>query len=260
MSVRPKKSSCILGVFAGAFRSCEDGAYSRTRLLFKIRCGRWDCPHCRQKKASRVFRRALNGSIAAEALNPGFRTYNVKLLTLTYGGKGKRAGSSPLEAAKEMKEAWSLLRKAINHLFGRFDFLKVFETHDDGWPHLHVVLCGKAIAPVKVLAEITRLWRYKYGFGFVKLNWCSSPKQALKYILKYLFKCPAQFKRVRLFSSSEGALLPPEKKIEKQWEEKELLWRGGKGTWRKCERLLDQLGEVDCFIDREVFPLKECPF
>ena len=229
-------------------------------MVVKIRCGRWDCPYCGKRKARRVFKRAMNGGIAAEALRDGFRTYNIKLLTLTYGGKGKRATSTPAEAAREMQVGWAKLRKEITHLFGRFEFLKVFETHEDGWPHLHVVICGESIASAKVLGEIQRLWRYRYGFGFVKLNWCQDPKQALKYIMKYLFKCPVQLKKIRLFSSSAGALLPVEKKVEKDWEETRLLWMEGKETYRECAGWLDRLKDEEVHIEMQVFPVKDCPF
>jgi hypothetical protein len=229
-------------------------------MVVKIRCGRWDCPYCGPRKARRVFKRAMNGGIAAEAQKDGFRGYNIKLLTLTYGGKGKRAMSTPAEAARQMQDAWAKLRKEITYLFGRFDFLKVFETHEDGWPHLHVVMCGENIASAKVLGEIQRLWRYRYGFGFVKLNWCQDPKRVLKYILKYLFKCPGQFKKIRLFSASEGALVPVEKKEMKEWEEIKLVWRDASETFRECARLLDQLKDEEVHIEMEVFPLKDCPF
>jgi hypothetical protein len=229
-------------------------------MVVKIRCGRCDCPYCRERKAKKLLKRALNGEIAAEAQKDGFRTYNIKLLTLTYGGKGKRATSTPAEAALEMQEAWAKLRKELRHLFGGFHFLKVFETHEDGWPHLHVVMCGETIAPAKVLAEITRLWRYRYGFGFVKMNWCSEPKRALKYVMKYLFKCPVQFKNIRLFSASEGALLSPEEKPDRQWEESEVLWKDSGRMFRKCAALLARLGEEEVLIEAEVFPVQDCPF
>ena len=260
MPTRPKRSACILGVMSGTYRTCENGQYSKGRMLLKIRCGRWDCPYCRERKAKRLYKRAMSGEIAAEAQRAGFRTYNIKLLTLTYGGKGKRSGSSPAEAAIEMQGAWAKLRKELRHLFGGFHFLKVFETHEDGWPHLHVVMCGENISPVKVLAEIERLWRYRYGFGFVKMNWCSDPKRALRYVLKYLFKCPVQFKDLRLFTCSEGALQRVQGKVDRVWEELRLWWREGGATFRECERLLVRLGEEEEYIEAEVFPVKGCPF
>lgn len=212
----------------------------------------------------KVKARALQGEIMEEAKKNGFRAFNLKLLTLTYGGKEKRAGSSAAQAAAEMQEGWEKLRKAIRHIFGGFHFLKVYETHKDGWPHLHVVLCGEAIAPVKVLAEITRLWR-RYGFGHVKLNcrpgW--SPKKCINYILKYLFKCPAQFKAIRLFSSSEGALHrvhePPWE--TRDWEETNLHWIGSQEGHLAALRLLREMGETEYLpLEVEVFPMKSCPF
>lgn len=252
----------MLGVFTGTYRAgYECGQHYEGRITVKIRCNRWDCPNCGPRKTKKLYKRAFNGEIAAMAVEAGFTTgYNMKFLTLTYGGKAKRANSTPAMAAQEMSDAWSKLRKELRYIYGGFHFIKVFENHENGWPHLHVLLAGKAIAPREVLDDVTRLWRYRYGLGFVKLNWAQSPQRALKYMLKYLFKCPVQYPKVRMFSNSEGALEPPAQKPAKQWIEMKMNWVESAETYRDAQELLDKLGDSECFLEVEVFPVEGVPF
>jgi hypothetical protein len=194
----------------------------------------------------------MGGKIYAQAMKSGFRSYNFKLLTLTFGGKDRRAKATPEEAAREMSEGCTKLLKEIRHLYGKFDYIKVFETHKDGWPHLHILLCGDAIAPKEVLDDITRLWRFRYGFGFVKLNWASSPDLAIRYILKYLFKCPAQIPKIRIFSNSQEALERVAAKVNKQWESMKIMWGGS------VKYLVES--DEDYYEEHELMPVRGCPF
>lgn len=251
---------CVRGMFQGECRQNDNGLWSRARISMKIRCGKWECPICGKRKAKRVLARALKGKIYDDATKPGFRNrYAFKLLTLTYGGEEKRRGSNPDRAAKEMTDAFTAMRKVLNYDFGHFEYIKVFEPHKDGgWPHLHALFSGEEIASKGVLKEIERLWREKYGMGFVKLNVVDSPKRGISYVLKYLFKCPRTFSRVRLFSNSENALERCRKKKEKIWEWSNIHW----GNWK--EKIYDSLFELQgedykCDV-LEVFPVLDCPF
>lgn len=127
--------------------------------------------------------------------------------------------ATPEQVTKLMAEAWNKLRTALKKFYGAFLFLRVVELHEDGYPHYHILLVGEAIAPAKILAHIRKLWR-RYGLGFVKLNMLRSDGRydgtvncAVKYILKYLFKKPADLGgRCRRYSAAKGALVPLEQK------------------------------------------------
>lgn len=242
-----------MGVFHGKFRKEVNGVHSEGEMFVNIRCGRWDCPICGKKKARKVYRRAMEGKIMQDARKAGFRDkYNHKLLTLTYGGSQKREGKTPAEATREMTEAFSKLVKELRYLYGNFEYIRVFENHKDGWPHLHVMLAGSAIAPRQVLGTITRLWRYRYQLGYVKLNWVDSPERALKYVLKYLFKNPEVPPRTRLFTNSREALEAMRKNSSYWWESTDILWEAS------IKFLLGKEGDV--WVEEEVFPMRDVPF
>lgn len=251
------------GIFRGTWRErCPDGIYLKKTMTLLVRCGSWDCPVCAPRKARKLMRRAHHGQIAIEGKQDGFRDlYNFKLLTLTYGGNEKRKTASPAEAAKEMSKAWDKLVKAMREEFGHFLFLKVFETHKDGWPHLHILLVGKNISPWEVRAYIEKLWRYKYHFGFIKLN--SNPDsrtKAISYILKYLFKDPHVIKGVHIYSASRTALERAMPKIKKAWEDSALF---SAHNWQHAEKfydLLRELGKEEVTVGIEILPMKDCPF
>lgn len=255
---------CVQGIFRGAYREqCPDGVFLKKTMTLLVRCGRWDCPVCGPRKAKKLMRRALNGQIAVEGVENGFRDqYNFKLLTLTYGGSEKRRGATPKEAAKEMSKAFDKLIKAMRQEFGHFLYLKVFEAHKEGgWPHLHVLLVGKNIAPTEVRTYIEKLWRYKYHFGFIKLN--SKPDtrtKAISYTLKYLFKDPHVFEGVHLFSSSRNALEQALQKIKRLWEQAELI---SAHNWKDASKFYDLLQELageECTVGIEFMPVAGCPF
>lgn len=254
---------CVQGIFRGIHREqCPDGIYLKKTITLVVRCGRWDCQICGLRKGKKLMRRALNGQIAIDGKENGFRDlYNFKLLTLTYGGSQKRQGVSPREAAKDMSKAFDKLIKAMRQEFGHFLYLKVFETHKDGWPHLHVLLVGKNIAPVEVRTYIEKLWRYKYHFGFIRLN-CrpDSRTKAIAYVLKYLFKTPHVIQGVHLFSSSRTALERVAPKLKRLWEQASLF---SSHHWKHAEKFYELLHELegeDCSIGIEVMPIPGCPF
>jgi hypothetical protein len=230
----PTKCQAIKGVYAGF-----DG-----QAVFSgpLRCKSWACPFCGPKKVKQLRKRALNGDIALSAVPK----YGIKFATLTFGGTEKRseyivrnsqtgepetaAGSDrPLYNATamydEMMDAFNRLRTALVKHFGKFLYFRVYELHQDGVPHLHVLFAGKNIIPVSFLDVLTRLWN-KYGMGFVKLNVIrdrngrvitrfADAKHAVNYLMKYMsktsnIKTAGKYKRV--FSSSRGALMPIQKK------------------------------------------------
>lgn len=137
--------------------------------------------------------------------------YDWKLLTLTCPGKEFRESHTPGETLKLMARSWHKLITALRK-YGPVDYLRVVEAQQDGFPHYHVLLHGKGIAPRQTLQRIERLWA-KYGFGFVRLNVLRDGhgiRKAIGYVLKYLFKQPGQWdKGTRLHTASKRAMEKP---------------------------------------------------
>lgn len=240
---------------------------------FVLDCGRWDCEYCRRRKAKRIFKRSLNGEIVEAAKQrDGFRDFNHKLLTLTCPGREFRDRYTPHQAAKMMRDALAKMLMSLRKTCGKFHYLRVTENQKDGYPHYHIVLCGAAIAPKWVLTEIQRLWSCVNEMGFVRLNWIENPVKAIKYVLKYLFKDPALYGRLRLMSYSRGAIEPPAESQESfLWYE--ILWAvnhfGGRMAfaegienidWAYYMRGHPEFLEEEDLRCREKIARGECPF
>lgn len=201
---------CCIGVFRGIKR-LSSGRFQSLRLPFS--CDRWDCPICGPRKRRVLAARLKNGDLARAAKIDGFRTrYAMKFLTLTCPGKAYRNQRSPRKAYDHMVKAFDKLMRALKKRLGTFYYFRVRELHKSGYPHLHVLLVGINIAPTNILGMIKKLWRKKYGMGYVKLNArkeSQTLKGAINYITKYMTKCTEfgnDFAGVRLFTASRGAL------------------------------------------------------
>jgi hypothetical protein len=217
-----------------------------------LRCKSWSCPICGPKKIKQLRKRALNGGIALGAVPK----YGIKFATLTFGGKEKRSayivrdengmeqmapgtnGMKPLYDCEaiynDMMESFNRLRTALVKHFGKFMYFRVFELHQDGVPHLHVLFAGKNVIPKSFYEVMQRLWN-KYGMGFCKLNVIrdrhgrvitrfNDAQHAVNYLMKYMSK-PGQIRTAgkykRVFSSSRGALMPIKKK---EWERMQVVY------------------------------------
>ena len=209
-----------IGIFEGTY-TAQDG--SRRYRAFAIPCNSWSCPECRETKARALWARAMTGELVKIAERDGFRhEYQIKLLTLTVPGADYRESHTPREAWQDIAKAFDKLVKSLKSSHGKFEYVKVYELQRDGFPHLHVLMAGKAIAPADVLGRIKDLWCRRYGMGFVKINVLKKGDQgikgALSYVLKYMFKAftegkeeMKEFKGKRRFSTSREVIGKDEK-------------------------------------------------
>lgn len=219
---KPLKCQRVIGGLVG---------FTGTKILsIPLRCNQWTCPACQIRLKKQLRKRILQGRITQE----GVPKYGLKFLTLTYGGRESREKhilrydeNGPVynasEIYSEMSTAFNDMITALMKFYGKFRYFRVTELHKDGVPHFHVLLAGKNIVPIDLLSHIENLWRFKYGFGFVKLNTpykatgkhhFNNAKHAVNYMLKYITKdvlSAGKYKRV--FSASRDALL---KKIKGQ--------------------------------------------
>lgn len=194
------------GKFVGAY--LEDG--KAKAVAVPIRCNKWSCEDCGKKKRRQLYARVMSGQLA-QAVD-GFRPqYTHKLLTLTCPGKEYRERHTPQEALEDMSHKWSLTVRALKKRLGEFLFLRIVEQHKDGFPHFHVLLVGRTIVPKGILADFRRTWTDLHGMGNVDIqkNRLGSPMKAVRYLLKYLTKTPADLpKGKRVYTASRGALAP----------------------------------------------------
>jgi hypothetical protein len=199
----------------GRFSGVHVGGDGSFAVDSVIGCGRWDCPDCGIKKLKQLLKRIFEGDISKLDVPNGFRSkYFCKFLTLTLPGREFRESHTADESFLIIARAWAKLSASLRKTYGKdFLYFRVVERQEDGFPHYHVLLVGRAIAPKGVLDYIKHLWSETYGMGFVKLNVVTSLERSIRYLCKYLTKHFIGNKGflpprgIRLFSSSRGALL-----------------------------------------------------
>lgn len=213
-SHHPENTPKICPNIAGSFRGIQRHGDKLVGISGFVPCKSWGCEVCAPKKARQLRRRIFKGPLVADALVKGQRSnYSVKVLTLTCPGAEWRERYTPAQADEQVKHHFANLEKALRKLYGPHGYFWVEEAQRDGYPHLHVLLVGDAIAPRDVKAYIEGLWRETYGMGFVRLNIVvNSVQHAVRYLTKYLTKGLRSLRLYsRVFSCSRGALLPVQK-------------------------------------------------
>jgi hypothetical protein len=225
---------CIQGVGSGFMRRDDAGV----RAAFVVRCGRWDCPTCGPRQGEKVQKRVLEGEIWRLTQAAGYdQRYLCKLLTLTVPGKEYRANCTPEQAYRELQEGWRHVVQCLRmEDRGEWEYFRVVEPQQDGFPHLHIILAGPGIRDREVFARIMDLWRNRYGMGFGWINavrkngryvrnQLKNAKQMLRYAIKYLCKggtieLP---KKGRRYTAGTGAL-EPARCGDKLWSHLTFRW------------------------------------
>lgn len=177
---------------------------SNTLSVRPLRCKRWSCDHCRGRRAKDLWHTAFNGS-------PDM------FLTLT---TAPREGLSPADAAEEFVVAWRMLRQYLCRKLDRksLTFLAVFEAHESGWPHLHILLRSKFIHRKLILDW----WKERTGAIMVDIRRVKNARQRASYVSKYVAKRPTQFGSCKRYWKSQD-WLPPKKENEAPAGE-EIAW------------------------------------
>ena len=184
----------------GSIEVWEDTFGVVSGVVRSRRCGRWDCPVCGVKKVDKL-RLKLKGALYSrfEEVQKRGETDGwkyLKFLTLTC----YRDFDSPAAAYDVMAKGWNKLVTAMKKKHGTIEYFKVVEPHEDGYPHLHVLLWTKEYIP---FAWIQKLW-VKYEVGkFVNINNKTDKFQTInhvvnyitKYLTKYISKSVAWYKR-----------------------------------------------------------------
>ena len=209
-----------IGTFQGIYKNSK-GVFIKTKL--NIPCGFSKCPVCKKNKLKKVKRRTNNGNFSEHVQRKGFRdnNYSYKFLTLTASGGDYRKETLPNDVYNKMIKDVDKLMRALKKKYGNFHYLRVSQSHKDGYPHLHFLLAGWAISPKGVLKTIRKLWTHKYKNGNVDIEVIKyGIGGALNYIIDYLGSDQVhQFgKNKRIFTSSRGALEPIKKKTWLQFD------------------------------------------
>jgi len=108
-------------------------------------------------------------------------------ITLTYA-RDEALGSLWMGVGKEF-DKW---RSRIRSKFGKFEFMRCWEAHEDGYPHIHALLVFQD-ANFSVFRH-NRKYRiaekkfFEWGHGHVDVQACRDLKDGISYIAKYIGK------------------------------------------------------------------------
>ncbi len=209
--------------------------------VVRARCGSYACRACGRRKVARL-RRRLTESLVAHFTGAqrvmGDRWRRVgKLLTLTCDHK---AFETPEQAAEAMAAGWNRLRTLLVKRYGPMPFFRVWESHQDGYPHLHIVMLTPRFIPWAWLAW---MWE-QYGIGQNldirnKSQRVDNARGLARYLCKYLAKGLSlrSLPFTRRWGCSRGFLLP-ESRV-KWWN---LAWYDQRRNLEQAEEILRAKG------------------
>lgn len=172
-----------------------------------FRCGSWDCYCCGYRMQENLVEEI--GRVTRQ--RPGMR----RLLTLTLDPEKTPVG--PGQQHRYIKQRWNALRTEINDRYPGFSYIWVVEEHEDGRPHLHVIV--DRYLPQD---QIRRMWDRLGGGRIVDIRQVEA-RNAANYIGKYLAKNKMHDlpDGTRRYGSSEDislAVRSPESDDTRDWD------------------------------------------
>jgi hypothetical protein len=190
--VPDRTNTCMCFFCAVKTRAADVQRY----LAFPLKCKSWDCPGCRREKAKNYRRR----------IGLMWDGRGLFFLTLTYFHS-----LTPDEAWQNYNVAWNRLRTYLMKRYGRFEYVRILESHNDSpYPHLHIIV--DKLFPA---AEFGRL-AIQAGFGYQIRSKKIDSLDAREYLTKYLTKqwrnsegwALRKAHRCRIISFSRGIMVP----------------------------------------------------
>ena len=112
-------------------------------LIYRARCKAWSCDYCAE-----INRKVWRARIMLEvAKNPADVWH---FWTLTLDGKNHEGNTA--KSLQVWREGWDKLMKRVKRDLGAMRYVRVFETHQDGTLHVHM-LCDKTYPDVVAVLE-----------------------------------------------------------------------------------------------------------
>lgn len=137
-------------------------------VVIQIRCKRWSCPHCGQRKMTHFAHLVTNAK-------PN------RLITLTVNPS---LYESPREAYDATRRALPKLTTRLRKNHGEFEYFRVLETTKKGWPHYHLV----TRCPYISQQELSKRWASLTGAPIVDVRQIKKASHVYRYVIKYLGK------------------------------------------------------------------------
>lgn len=151
-----------------------------------VKCKRWNCPNCVDWRQRCLMARCIEG-------RPN------RFITFTC-----RRGQFPTanETAKAMVAAWRTIVQRWRRLnkWHKCEYLAVFEPHESGWPHMHILWKGHWLDQ-KWLSDQARELLNSPVQGVSKI---ADIKSAAHYVAKYFSKAPQKFGTCKRYWTSKN--------------------------------------------------------
>ena len=169
---------------------CKDATIQATTDLGEVatalKCKSWHCDECGPERQRQLQNRCI-------------RAKPQRFITITCR---RSEAATPAEAAKKLADAWrTVVRKwrrlAPHH---RCEYICIFEAHQSGWPHLHILWKGHWIE-WKWLSD---LMGTLLNSPHVDIRRIDNTKQCAAYVAKYLSKSPQRFGTCKRYWTSKG--------------------------------------------------------
>lgn len=151
-----------------------------------VKCRRWGCPNCTEWRQNCLMARAMEGK-------PN------RFITLTCR---RDQYESPLAAAKAMSRAWAtiVLRWRRLKKYHKCEYFVIFEPHQSGWPHMHILWKGH---------WIDQRWLSQQGSELLNspvqhVSKIKDGKSAAYYVTKYFSKEPTKFGTLKRYWTSKN--------------------------------------------------------
>lgn len=206
-----------------------------TVVMARLRCKSWQCPFC-AKENRKVWRKHLQKRLPRVASDWWF-------ITLT-AHENLRDGEASLA---NIRSNIDRLFKRVKRVWGKVQYVRVFEPHENGAFHAHLLCSGLSSGVQKFTARNgvdfyrPTVWRKSRGILSCRTWWrrtcrslgmgymvdvqsLSSVSEALRYVTKYLTKDAQGFavKNLRKIQTSRGIGSPTSK---------------GDGSWATAARV-----------------------
>lgn len=158
-----------------------------------VRCKRWSCEECAKANKRQVIRAGIAGNPRA-------------LLTLTVSSKHYE---TPELAALALKRGLRNLRLDLKRhpKLKNFEYLAVFEEHQSGYPHMHLLITGKYI-PWQYLRQV---WERITGSIHIHIKKIPNARQAAAYCAKYISKSLKAYEGCKRWWRSHGYPRPEDR-------------------------------------------------
>jgi len=214
----------------------SDGKWIMTRL----RCKSWSCPVCARKNRQ-TWRNFLSAKLRKISSVWWFGT-----LTAPAWAR------SPEKSLASIRDNFDRFMKRLRRVFGKVEYVRVYEVHQTGAFHLHIVICGLAARVHRYMARSGKLgfrvskandlgngWAvntwWKKTASKCKMGYIAEIKkipssEAVGYITKYLTKSAQAFDmpHLRRVQTSRGIGSPKSAGVE-IWAVTGHLWGGDIG-------------------------------